>query len=643
MAGQDALAFLSRDLDSRNQIFRSSLESFQSKGYGVGSACSYTTYWEARIYDCLNPDPMPDSHDSSVPVTSAMIYGRLKKAIAILQRNFPFPLERSEAFCAIADSHGNVLEALGKLKQPEYHREIQLVCSVLRVEAVIDWLEKEQKKSLSNRDVGVLSNNADESFSEELCSIKRSLTEIMEDNESTVSKSNLSRTTSLGSRTDTNSNTASAFITGDFNEFRDKIEHDFVFSREDAESINRNENAHRQERLKYVEKYANALPSLSENSNGSRPSSRAELKNLHLHYGHSVRGPLPSHTLAGLSTSNSSQSGLSSSKKLLHDAIARYSSHQSNDHSDIMSKSNTLEDSFRSSLPLESENEHIDSFHRSNLVSQAPREGSRFVSDPAANMSHVDGSNVTNSSTTNPMTPSLLQASEAGSRPRLHGAAARELLPHLNMSSQSPAVKRRASVIINPHQHQHHSPKTNSFSIATTLSSPNGSSDDYAVVGEPSVSSATSSAFLPPIGSGNGIKVGHINSSSTQPSSRPSSSRERWGGEAIGTVNEDKHQTGRSTGMRSSLDMSSKSRPTRMSMVGNSAGNASSSNTNTSNTKKVRMDQMIDAFYEESDLSNSLIVLSRREAMKALNEDILKRSDRYDSLKRKPSVSAKVV
>jgi hypothetical protein len=61
----------------------------------------------------------------------------IRKSIAALQKAAQTPLNRLEAFCALASVGGKVPDALGKLLDKEFRMEVSLACKILPIQAII--------------------------------------------------------------------------------------------------------------------------------------------------------------------------------------------------------------------------------------------------------------------------------------------------------------------------------------------------------------------------------------------------------------------------------------------------------------------------------------------------------------------------
>lgn len=86
----------------------------------------------------------------------------LDKALAQIQKISPIRnLTRAEMFCALADSNGNVSEALGRVSDSEFVAEARMICSVIPVEQMIissplKSLHREISSSEAKRNVSSL-------------------------------------------------------------------------------------------------------------------------------------------------------------------------------------------------------------------------------------------------------------------------------------------------------------------------------------------------------------------------------------------------------------------------------------------------------------------------------------------------------
>lgn len=97
------------------------IEVFKARGYVTGDK-AYSTHWESKIITFLKSHPTASS---------------LRIALSSLQKNLPIQINRLEALCALADTDGNDVRALGKLADEGFLREVKLVCNVLKVENLV--------------------------------------------------------------------------------------------------------------------------------------------------------------------------------------------------------------------------------------------------------------------------------------------------------------------------------------------------------------------------------------------------------------------------------------------------------------------------------------------------------------------------
>jgi len=118
----DPLAFLSDGfgIDSAHAGM-SSLDTYDTRGYTDG-ASPYSSLWRLKLMRCGDIFPQP------------LV---LQKRIASLQRSCPQHVSKLEAFCALADSGGSASEALGRLGDVEFLREIKTVCALLPVANIL--------------------------------------------------------------------------------------------------------------------------------------------------------------------------------------------------------------------------------------------------------------------------------------------------------------------------------------------------------------------------------------------------------------------------------------------------------------------------------------------------------------------------
>jgi len=120
------LAFLEPgpgNVDS-SQVARDGMNTFKARGY-VDGASHYASHWRSRLTMCL------ELYDSGVI---------LRKSMCSLLKLSPQPLTMLEAFCALADSDGSQIEALGRLSDPEFLREVKTVCALLPVAEILSRL-----------------------------------------------------------------------------------------------------------------------------------------------------------------------------------------------------------------------------------------------------------------------------------------------------------------------------------------------------------------------------------------------------------------------------------------------------------------------------------------------------------------------
>lgn len=115
------VAFLHPNAPLSGPIFKRTIETFKSKGL-IDGKDSYAAHWRKKVHECLQL--FPNGY-------------LIKKAISSLQKVCTIPVTRTEAFCALADSNGSVCEALGKFSNPEFHREVKLVCALLPIDSIL--------------------------------------------------------------------------------------------------------------------------------------------------------------------------------------------------------------------------------------------------------------------------------------------------------------------------------------------------------------------------------------------------------------------------------------------------------------------------------------------------------------------------
>ena len=118
----DPLAFMSDGIgiDSAHAGM-SSLDTYDIRGYTDG-ASPYSSLWRLKLMRCGDTFPQP------------LV---LQKRIASLQRSCPNHVSKLEAFCALADCGGSASEALGRLGDVEFLREIKTVCALLPVASIL--------------------------------------------------------------------------------------------------------------------------------------------------------------------------------------------------------------------------------------------------------------------------------------------------------------------------------------------------------------------------------------------------------------------------------------------------------------------------------------------------------------------------
>jgi hypothetical protein len=64
----------------------------------------------------------------------------LRKAIASLLKLCPLSITKLEAFCALANADGSQIEALGRLQDSEFVREVKTVCQLLPISIILNTL-----------------------------------------------------------------------------------------------------------------------------------------------------------------------------------------------------------------------------------------------------------------------------------------------------------------------------------------------------------------------------------------------------------------------------------------------------------------------------------------------------------------------
>lgn len=116
------VGFLESSLEANSlDAGSAAIEAYLSMGYADGSS-PYTSLWRQKLTNCLGLFPDPSA---------------LKKSIASLQKSCPQQVSKLEAFCALADSQGSASEALGRLGDVEFYREVKTVCVMLPVESIL--------------------------------------------------------------------------------------------------------------------------------------------------------------------------------------------------------------------------------------------------------------------------------------------------------------------------------------------------------------------------------------------------------------------------------------------------------------------------------------------------------------------------
>ena len=101
------------------------VNAFKSVGY-VDGATPYASHWRAKLNNCL------ELYDNG---------NTLRKSICSVLKLSAQPLTMLEAFCALADCDGSQIEALGRLADPEFLREVKTVCAMLPVTQIICRLD----------------------------------------------------------------------------------------------------------------------------------------------------------------------------------------------------------------------------------------------------------------------------------------------------------------------------------------------------------------------------------------------------------------------------------------------------------------------------------------------------------------------
>ena len=100
---------------------QSSVDAYNARGYSDGTS-PYASLWRTKLAGCLELYSGPQA---------------LSKSISHLQKACPLSISRLEAFCALADSAGSYSEALGRLQDVEFQREVKTVCAMLPVEQMM--------------------------------------------------------------------------------------------------------------------------------------------------------------------------------------------------------------------------------------------------------------------------------------------------------------------------------------------------------------------------------------------------------------------------------------------------------------------------------------------------------------------------
>jgi tetratricopeptide (TPR) repeat protein len=107
------------------ELGKQSVRVSKSRGY-AGSDGEYASHWRNLLEKSLYL-----YKDGAV----------LRKAILSLLKLCPQRVTKLEAFCALADSEGSQIEAIGRLGDPEFLREVKLVCSLLPVLEILGSMD----------------------------------------------------------------------------------------------------------------------------------------------------------------------------------------------------------------------------------------------------------------------------------------------------------------------------------------------------------------------------------------------------------------------------------------------------------------------------------------------------------------------
>ena len=118
----NSLKFLEPGLaQDSHAIGRHSVDVTKSKGY-PDSQSGYSSYWRAKLVAC-----------AAMYKNGAI----LRKALFSMLKLCPQRITKLEAFCALSEAEGSQIEALGRLTDPEFLREVKLVCSLLPVMEIL--------------------------------------------------------------------------------------------------------------------------------------------------------------------------------------------------------------------------------------------------------------------------------------------------------------------------------------------------------------------------------------------------------------------------------------------------------------------------------------------------------------------------
>ena len=130
-------------LKSSHELLKNSLSQLYAIGYTTGDS-SYRSYWVERLEEY-------SAVCRAEPKAAAKTVATLKN-----MTSGNIPLNSAEIFCALADSRGNVGEAVGRLCDPlgEYLSELRVICSVIKVDDYVTALSLNSHQSRNSLTAG---------------------------------------------------------------------------------------------------------------------------------------------------------------------------------------------------------------------------------------------------------------------------------------------------------------------------------------------------------------------------------------------------------------------------------------------------------------------------------------------------------